>query len=259
MNKVSIIRSSIFIGLLVIFFIAQLIIPSRQPKKDRWQFTVSNLVLVFMNNGIIMLIPLIPYGIALWAEENTFGVFNRILLPNWLEIIVAVLLLDLVIYFQHRLFHTSNILWRLHRMHHSDPLVDTTTALRFHPFEIIISNFIKVGTIILLGVSPITVIIFEIGLNSLAMFNHTNIRIADKYEQYIRLILITPALHTIHHSKIKAETQSNYGFSVPWWDHIFGTYLGKGTKVQNQIKIGIVDITDDKYSKLPWMLVHPFV
>ncbi|MDA3845186.1 MAG: sterol desaturase family protein [Vallitaleaceae bacterium] len=215
MDNISIIRGILFVGFLVLFGIIQWMRPSRKPEKGRWKFMLSNLVLVLINNIAIMFMPLIPYGMATIGADNNLGLFNIIALPSVIEIISAIILLDVIIYFQHRLFHKVNWLWRLHRMHHTDSLLDTTTGLRFHPLEILISNFIKVFSILVLGVSPMAVILFEIILNTLAMFNHSNIKIPDSLEKIMSKVLITPALHTIHHSIIKKETQSNFGFSVP--------------------------------------------
>jgi len=259
MTTITIIRSSIFVGFLLFFGLLQLVIPSRKPDKGRWQYMASNLLLVFVNNVVIMLIPLIPYGIAITSEEKGYGLFNMVTLPLVIEIIIAIIILDIVIYFQHRLFHHFNWLWRIHKVHHCDPLLDTTTGLRFHPFEIVISNFIKVLAIFVLGVAPISVIIFEIVLNTLAMFNHSNLRLPQKLETILNKILITPAIHTIHHSRIKKETQSNFGFSVPWWDMIFGTFILEGEKPQEMIHIGLYKQPEEKWTKLPGMLVFPFI
>jgi sterol desaturase/sphingolipid hydroxylase (fatty acid hydroxylase superfamily) len=144
-------------------------------------------------------------------------------------------------------------------MHHIDPMLDVTSGLRFHPIEIIISNFIKVGAIFMIGINPAAVIIFEVSLNGLSMFNHSNIKINNKLEKVLNKVLITPALHTIHHSKILEETNSNFGFSVPWWDKLFHTFNSTGMYLQNEIRIGTVPMPDIKYQLFPGMLIQPFL
>ena len=144
-------------------------------------------------------------------------------------------------------------------MHHVDPMLDTTSGLRFHPIKIILSNFIKIITILVLGIAPATVLIFEVVLNALSMFNHSNLNIPEPLERVLNKVLITPALHTIHHSIIIKETQSNYGFSVPWWDKIFGTFYAKGKYPQAKIHIGMIPMPEEKYSLFPGMLVQPFL
>lgn len=259
MDTVTMIRLISFISVLVIFSLLQVLIPSRPFPKNRWQFMASNLVLVGANNIVLGLIPLVPYHVSVISAQRSYGLFNLVKLPTPLALILGLLILDMVIYFQHRLFHKIGFLWRLHSMHHIDPMLDTTSGLRFHPLEILISNVIKITTIFLFGVTPITVIVFEIVLNALAMFNHSNIALNKKLEHRINKILITPALHTIHHSKNRLETNSNYGFSVPWWDHLFGTFTAKGQYPQAQIHIGTVPMPKKRFQLFPGMLLQPFI
>lgn len=259
METITLIRSISFIAVLIIMNILQLVIPSRSFDNHRWKFMISNLVLVGFNNFLLGFMPLIPYSIALLVITSKWGLLQIITLPGILNIIIGFLILDIVIYFQHRIFHELNWLWRLHSMHHIDPMLDATSGLRFHPLEIIMSNFIKVLTILIFGINPLTVVIFEITLNLLAMFNHSNIAINLKFENIINKILITPALHTIHHSKIIQETNSNYGFSVPWWDKLFGTFIDEGKYPQAEINIGTVPMPQKKYQFFPRMLFQPFI
>ena len=213
---------------------------------------------IFFTLMILMLMPLIPYESSIYADERSMGLMNQLDF-GVLEIVAGFFLLDLVIYFQHRIFHKVPVLWKLHSMHHIDPMLDTTSGLRFHPIEIILSNFIKIITIIALGIAPLAVIIFEIVLNGLAMFNHSNLNIPNPFEKILNKVLITPALHTIHHSKIIEETMSNYGFSVPWWDKIFGTFCPRGKYPQERIDIGTIHMPKEKYTLFPGMLVQPFI
>ncbi len=171
-------------GALLVFTVLQWVIPSRRFEKDRWQYMLSNLGIVVFNNIVIGFIPLIPFQMAVLAEKNGYGLLSYVSMPGWMVIVIGLLLLDIVIYFQHRLFHQVGFLWRLHSMHHIDPMLDTTSGLRFHPVEIIISNFIKVGTILILGIAPLTVMIFEIALNFLSMFNHSNLRLHPRFERF---------------------------------------------------------------------------
>lgn len=259
MNQITFIRSISFFSVLFLMNFIQLIVPSRPFKKERIKFMLSNLILVVFNNILLSFIPYIPYASALYVKNKNIGLLSFIELPVFFEILIGFLLLDLIIYFQHRLFHKNILLWKLHSMHHTDPMLDTTSGLRFHPLEIILSNFIKIGGILLFGISPTTVLIFEITLNALAMFNHSNIRISSTFEKILSKILITPSLHTIHHSKIKKETNSNYGFSVPWWDMLFHTFIQKGTYAQENIHIGTIPMPEKKYQIFPGMLIQPFI
>lgn len=270
MDQGTLIRGGFFIGGFIVFSGLQWLIPSRRFEKDRWKFMASNLGLVLINNLMIGLLPLIPYQTAVMAKENGLGLFNLLERMTWASdlglvvpiaigvIIGQIVILDIVIYFQHRIFHHFNFLWRFHAMHHIDPMLDTSSGLRFHPIEIIISNVIKVSVILIVGINPLSVVIFEVALNFLAMFNHSNIRLPQWLEGPLSMILITPALHTIHHSKIRAETNSNYGFSVPWWDKIFDTFIKNGKKTQELIDIGTVPMPAKSLMLFPGMLVFPF-
>ncbi len=265
----TIVRSVFFVGGFLLFGLLQFVIPSRTFEKERWQYMASNIVLVLCNNIMLILLPLIPYQTAIIAQEKGIGIFHWMETFAWgyqLEktgiaisiLVIQILILDLVIYFQHRLFHHVPFLWRFHAMHHIDPMLDTTSGLRFHPIEIIISNFIKVAVILMVGINPLSVLIFEVALNFLAMFNHSNLSIPEKLEQKISKIVITPALHTIHHAKNWEMTNSNFGFSVPWWDKFFGTFLSNGIEPQENIEIGIVPMPKKKWIVFPGMLLYPF-
>ena len=267
MTNIENIRPIIFVLVLASCLLLQWKFPSRQSDLDRWKFMGSNIGIVLFNNLIILLLPIIPYQTSSFGVTNNYGLFNLLLtnvnlnnsIITTLIVITGIIILDIVIYFQHRLFHKVNFLWKLHSMHHIDPMLDVTSGLRFHPIEIILSNFLKVLTVIVFGIQPLSVIIFEVALNSLAMFNHSNIKINSKIENILNKILITPAIHTIHHSKILKETNSNYGFSVPWWDMLFKTYTPVGKYDQEHINIGTVPMPEKKYQLFPGMLVQPFI
>src|ERR1700724_407203 len=161
---------------------------------------------------------------ALVAEAHGLGLFNMVQLPPWFGVLASVILLDLAIYFQHVLFHAVPGLWRLHRMHHADLDIDVSTGLRFHPIEILLSMVIKLAVVIALGAPALAVLLFEVLLNATSMFNHSNIRISEGFDGVLRWFVVTPDMHRVHHSILSRETNSNFGFNLPWWDRLFGTY-----------------------------------
>lgn len=252
------VRSIIFVSLLSLFVLLQLIVPSRKPYKGRIIHMFSNLGLVGINNIVLFFIPIIPFTVGEYVTTNGIGLFNYISLPVWLTIVIQVLLLDMIIYFQHRIFHKVDWLWALHSVHHIDPMLDVTSGLRFHPIEIIISNFIKVLFVFILGVNPLSVLIFEVSLNGFAMFNHSNLELPTWLERIVSKVLITPALHTIHHSKIRKETNSNYGFSIILWDVLFKSFIKNGKYTMKNINIGVVGMPEVMKTGFPYYLYYPF-
>lgn len=252
------IRVSIFLGLFIVLGGLQWMIPGEPFKKGRIRVMVSNGLVVLVNNAVLLLMPLIPLTTAQLARSKGYGFMPLFQLPMWLDIVLCLLILDLIIYWQHRLFHQFSPLWRLHRMHHMEPLLDVTSGFRFHPLEIVISNFIKVAAILMVGVSPVAVLIFEVWLSSLAMFNHANIDLPKPLESLLTYVVFTPLKHNVHHSLKLAELSSNYGFSVPWWDMIFGTYKTEGSRTIAEIKIGMPGGVSKKDLEFPGMLWTPF-
>ena len=253
-------RLGFFFSILVIMMLIERRKPARQsPIKNskRW---VANFGLVFVSSLIARLaVPIGLTAVALYTQKNGIGLFNLIELPNVIVIVLSLILLDILIYWQHRLFHRVPILWRLHRVHHADAHVDTSTGLRFHPIEIILSILIKLIAVIVLGVPAIAVLIFEIALNGLALFNHANIRLPPAIEKPARLILMTQILHRIHHSQVVNETNSNYGFSVIWWDKLFGSYKSVAKKTDDQLDIGLIEYPTAKQNASLWrLLIMPF-
>ena len=253
-------RLGFFFSILVIMMLFEWRKPARQsPIKNskRW---VANFGLVFVSSLIARLaVPIGLTAVALYTQKNGIGLFNLIELPNVIVIVLSLILLDILIYWQHRLFHRVPILWRLHRVHHADAHVDTSTGLRFHPIEIILSILIKLIAVIVLGVPAIAVLIFEIALNGLALFNHANIRLPPAIERPARLILMTQILHRIHHSQVINETNSNYGFSVIWWDKLFGSYKSVAKKTDDQLDIGLIEYPTAKQNASLWrLLIMPF-
>ncbi len=254
------IRSGFFFGILIIMAIWEYLAPRRVltvSKTVRW---VNNIGLVFLNSFIIRLIfPIMAVGIASFAQQNGWGIFNYYNVPFWGAAVVSIIAMDFIIYLQHVMVHAIPTLWRLHRVHHADLDFDVTTGARFHPLEIIISMLIKFATIIVLGAPVIAVVLFEIILNVTAMFNHSNVKLPLALDRLLRLVLVTPDMHRVHHSVEDHEANSNFGFSLPWWDRLFGTYRDQPDAGHENMTIGIHKIRDVKQvSWLPGMLMIPF-
>lgn len=255
------VRMSFFFGMLALIGIWEILAPRRAltiSKAVRW---TNNLGLVFLNSIILrLLFPAAAVGVAQIAAENNWGLFNYYDVPFWYGVIASVIIMDFVIYVQHVMVHAIPVLWRLHRVHHADPDYDVTTGARFHPIEIILSMLIKFATILLLGPAVIAVIIFEIMLNATAMFNHGNIGLPKGVDKVMRWFLVTPDMHRVHHSVEDDETNSNFGFSLTWWDRMFGTYREQPRAGQIGMTIGIHKFNDPKQvSWLPGMLALPFI
>ena len=230
--------------------------PQVVPRSHRWP---GNLLLVIIDTAIVRLVfPVAAVGAAVYAQDLGWGVFNAFTLPGWVVLILSILALDLAIYGQHRLFHAVPWLWRIHRVHHADQEFDVTTALRFHPLEILLSMAIKIAVIMMLGAPPIAVIVFEILLNATAMFNHGNVQLSAKTDRYLRMFLVTPDIHRVHHSVIRQETDSNFGFNLPWWDRLFGTYRSQPVHGHLGMTIGLEDYRTEQDQQLGRMLVQPF-
>lgn len=228
-----------------------------QKRLIRW---TNNLVLTALNSFLVYLVfPVAAAGAAIFAEKTDWGLLRIIDLPVWLEGIIAIILLDLVIYTQHYLFHTIPLFWRIHKMHHTDLDIDVTTGARFHPFEIFLSAGIKIGVVILIGAPAWVVIVFEILLNATSMFNHSDAYIPLHADSFLRLLVVTPDMHRVHHSAIIKETNSNYGFNFPWWDRLFKTYRAQPQKGHLDMTIGLANYRDTKWLTLPWMLLVPFM
>ncbi len=198
-------------------------------------------------------------GAAILAEQEGWGLLNLMSWPMWPEVIVAIVILDLVVYGQHILFHKMPVLWRLHKVHHSDTEFDVTTGVRFHPVEIVISMLIKIGTITLIGASPGAVLIFEVLLNATALFNHSNIRIPFQMDRILRWIVVTPDMHRVHHSVLSYETNRNFGFNLPWWDRAFGTYVSQPSLGHEHMTIGLEQFRDPARLTLLSLLALPYV
>jgi sterol desaturase/sphingolipid hydroxylase (fatty acid hydroxylase superfamily) len=251
-------RLAAYIGVLAAMMLWETLAPARARISSRGIRWFGNLGVAFVSTIIVRFaVPLVPVGAALLAREHGWGLFHLIPSPGWLAGLVAIVVLDIAIYFQHRVMHAWPLLWRLHRMHHADLDVDATTALRFHPIEILLSLALKVAVVIALGAPAMAVMLFEIALNACAMFNHANVALSEATDAAVRAVLVTPAMHRVHHSIVRAETDSNFGFSVPWWDRLFGTYRARAA-AGDAMQIGLTIFREPAASRLDRLLLQPF-
>lgn len=261
MENEATLRLSIFFGLFALLALAEALAPRRprqQPRSSRWTtnwgITIANTLTLRL---MALALPLLAVGAAADAQSQGWGLFNLLGWPAWLEVLLSVLVLDLAIWAQHLVTHKVPFLWRLHRVHHADVDIDVTTAIRFHPLEIALSMLLKIGLVYLLGPSALAVILFEILLNGTAMFNHANWRLPMGLDRVLRLVLVTPDMHRVHHSVHRAEHDSNYGFALSIWDRLFGTYIAQPAKGHDAMEIGL-EWRDDRPSRFGWSLALPF-
>ncbi len=259
-NEVTI-RLSFFFGIFAVMAVWEIIAPRRAlsvSKIVRWS---NNLGLVFLNSFVVrLLFPAAAVGVAAFAAEHGWGLLNYYQLPFALSAVIAIVAMDFVIYLQHVLVHAVPALWRLHRVHHADLDYDVTTGARFHTLEIIISMLIKFATIVVLGAPVLAVVIFEVVLNAMAMFNHGNVSLPRGLDRIVRLFVVTPDMHRVHHSTEDNEANSNYGFNLSIWDRLFGTYIDQPREGHDNMTIGIHKYRDPKQVNwLPGMLALPFV
>jgi sterol desaturase/sphingolipid hydroxylase (fatty acid hydroxylase superfamily) len=257
----TILRFGIFIGLFTLFAMLEAYAPRRarrQPRQTRW-FTNLSIVVIdsIALRAMAIGAPLLAIGAAIDAQSLGIGLLNTIALPIWAKIVLAVLILDLAIWAQHMVSHKVPLFWRFHQMHHADRDIDVSTALRFHPFEILGSMLVKIAVVYALGAPPVAVLVFEIILNATAMFNHANWRLPLGLDRALRLVLVTPDMHRVHHSNIRSECDSNYGFALSIWDRIFGTYIAQPSAGHDEMTVGL-KWQDNQPSKLGWSLMLPF-
>jgi sterol desaturase/sphingolipid hydroxylase (fatty acid hydroxylase superfamily) len=256
----SIIRLAVFAGLFVLFALSEIFRPRRKltvSKANRW---FTNLTIVLLDSALVRLVfPAAAVGVAFWADSRAIGLFNVFQAPLWISLPISFVVLDFAVWLSHVLSHKIPLLWRFHRMHHSDRDFDVTTAIRFHPIEIVVSMAWKVGWVLLLGAPAAAVIIFETVLNGTAMFNHSNTDLPKSVDRLLRLIVVTPDMHRVHHSIVRSETDSNYGFNLPWWDRLFRTYLDQPEFGHDDMQIGLPQWQDERPTKLGWSLSVPFL
>jgi len=253
------IRLGAFVGIFAVMALWELLAPRRRQAIGRIKRWPSNVGIVVLDTLLVRLIfPTAAVGVALLAELQGWGLFHMLGAPAWLAVMASVLLLDLAIYLQHVLFHAVPVLWRLHRMHHADLEFDVTTGARFHPLEILLSMVIKLGIVAALGAPAVAVLIFEVLLNATSMFNHGNVTLPQRFDRVLRWIVVTPEMHRVHHSILPRETNSNFGFNLPWWDRLFGTYRAQPAAGHEGMTIGIEQFRDPRELRLDRMLLQPF-
>jgi sterol desaturase/sphingolipid hydroxylase (fatty acid hydroxylase superfamily) len=225
-------------------------------RKRRWPNNLGVLLIdvIFVR----VLIPTAAVGAALFAAGRGWGLFHVAGLRLSVAALLGFLVLDLVIYAQHVVFHKVPLLWRLHRMHHADLDIDVTTGGRFHPFEILISMLIKIATVIAFGIPVVAVVLFEVVLNATSLFNHANVSMPPALDRIFRLLVVTPDMHRVHHSILRRETDSNFGFNLPWWDRLFGTYRAAPEAGHDRITIGLPIFRDPSELRLDRLLTQPF-
>ncbi|HVO65410.1 MAG TPA: sterol desaturase family protein [Syntrophales bacterium] len=260
LNHEPFVRAGFFFGILILMAVWERLAPRRQLKTSRPIRWFSNLGIIFISTLVLRLLPSFSaMAVAVLAERAGWGLLNNAPLAYWLKVAIGVAVLDLAIYLQHAMFHGLPILWRLHMMHHSDLDFDVTTGVRFHPIEILLSMGIKMMVVFFAGISVLGVLIFEVLLNATSMFNHGNVRLAASIDRVLRFIVVTPEMHRVHHSVVIRETNSNFGFNLPWWDRLFGTYKAQPAAGHEGMNIGLSQFRDSKRLTLPWLLVLPFI
>ena len=255
-----VIRLGFFAGVLILVAAWEAARPRRARSVSRWLRWPSNFAIVACNTIVLRLFfPAAAAGMAWLAQERGWGLFNNLEVPAALAIVASVIVLDLFIYLQHVMFHAVPALWRLHRMHHADLDFDVTTGARFHPIEIVLSMAIKLAAVAVLGAPAVAVVIFEVLLNATAMFNHGNLRLPEGVDRFLRLVVVTPDMHRVHHSIVPAEANSNFGFNLPWWDRLLGTYRAQPAAGHEAMTIGIEQFRTPKDLRLDRLLVQPFL
>ncbi len=252
------IRLTVFLTVLTAMALWELSAPRRRldiPRVIRWS---NNIALVLLDTVLVrLLFPVLAVGAAVWAGQRGTGLFPMLGISGSAAVFAALLILDLAIWTQHRLFHAVPAFWRLHRMHHADLDFDVTTGLRFHPLEILLSMAIKIAVVVALGAPPVAVLIFEVILSATALFNHANIRLGDSADRWLRMVVVTPDMHRVHHSMVPEETNSNFGFNLPWWDRLFGTYRAQPRDGHVGMRIGLSRFRTPRDLWLDRMLAQP--
>jgi sterol desaturase/sphingolipid hydroxylase (fatty acid hydroxylase superfamily) len=253
------IRLTAFLGVFAVLAVWEILAPRRRlgvGRRARWPNNLGILLVDAL--AVRLLIPLAAVGTAALAAERGFGLFHILGWPSWAAGIAGFLVLDLVIYAQHVAFHHVPWLWRLHRMHHADLDIDVSTGGRFHPVEILLSMLIKMATVALFGIPPLAVVLFEVVLNATSLFNHSNVVLPAGLDRLVRLVVVTPDMHRVHHSALRTETDSNFGFNLPWWDRLFGTYRPQPEAGHERMVIGLPNFRDPHELRLDRLLTQPF-
>jgi sterol desaturase/sphingolipid hydroxylase (fatty acid hydroxylase superfamily) len=251
-------RLSAFLAITLVMAALEITAPRRAQAARRLRRWTVNFAMAALATGAVrLLVPLSAVGVALLCAARGWGLFNQLGTPALVAVPASVLLLDLAIYAQHLIFHKIPVLWRVHRMHHSDLAIDVSTAVRFHPAEIVLSMLIKMAVVALLGIPAVAVVAFEILLNGTALFNHANVDIPRRLDAFLRLFVVTPDMHRVHHSVVRAETDSNFGFNLSCWDRLFGTYRAQPAAGHERMQIGLARFRADADQGLVSLLVQP--
>jgi len=254
------IRFGIFVIVLAIMSILEYQFPKKQRNVPRAQRWFTNYAITLIDSLVLrFLVPVAAMGVAAIVSANSWGLLNIIELPMVLEIVIAVMFLDMCIYWQHVASHRFAILWRIHKVHHADRDIDASTGVRFHPVEIVLSMLYKMAIVFFLGPAVLAVFIFEILLNASALFNHANVSLPKWLDRIIRWVFVTPDMHRIHHSVVGSETNSNYGFNLACWDRLFGSYVESPIMGHTEMTIGLPEYQDERPTKLLWVLQVPFL
>jgi sterol desaturase/sphingolipid hydroxylase (fatty acid hydroxylase superfamily) len=252
------VRAGCFLAVFALLAACEAGMPRRRREISRWVRWTNNLAVVGLDTFLVRLVfPVVPVSLALVAEERGWGLLNGAGLPFPLAFVVSLLVLDLMVYLQHVMFHAVPVLWRVHRMHHADLEFDVTTGLRFHPLEMLLSMGIKLAVVAALGLPATAVLTFEILLNATSMFNHGNVRLPPALDRILRWIVITPDMHRVHHSIHPGETNSNFGFNFPWWDRLLGTYRDQPREGHDGMTIGSDQFRTTRDLWLDRMLIQP--
>ncbi|MFZ0448109.1 MAG: sterol desaturase family protein [Desulfatiglandaceae bacterium] len=260
MHSEAFIRSVFFFGIFLAMALWEVLAPRRRLTVGKWGRWGNNLGIIFLDTLMVrVLMPMAAINTALAAQQSGWGLLHSFQVSQGLAMVIGVLFLDMIIYLQHLMFHSVPLLWRLHMVHHADLDIDLTTGLRFHPIEILISMGIKIAAVAVIGPPVAAVLAFEVILNGTAMFNHGNVYMPKGLDRVLRLLVVTPDMHRVHHSVTIRETNSNFGFNFPWWDRIFGTYRAQPVAGHDGMKIGIAQFRDRKLVTFPRLLLLPFI
>jgi sterol desaturase/sphingolipid hydroxylase (fatty acid hydroxylase superfamily) len=256
-------RLAAFLAVFAVMGALELLIPKRRLTAPKWRRWLTNLTIVGVDSLLVRLmgalaVPLAAVAAAFYAERQGFGLFNWLGWPMWLETMLALAALDFALWAQHLASHKVVLLWRLHQMHHADVDIDVTTAIRFHPIEIGLSMLWKIVWVLALGVSPLAVLLFEVILNGAAMFNHANVALPARLDAFLRSVIVTPDMHRVHHSVIRREHDSNYGFNLSIWDRAFRTYIAQPEKGHQDMTIGLAPYQSAEPTRIGWSLSLPF-
>ena len=253
------IRLGAFLAVCLLMAAWEHVAARRTPLLSRTLRWPANFGILALDTALVRLIfSAAPYALALRAQAAGWGLLNAYPLPGWLKVALGVILLDLVIYLQHVMFHAVPAFWRFHMMHHADLDFDFTTGGRFHPAEILLSAGIKMGAVAALGAPPLAFLLFEVLLNATSMFNHGNVSLPPALDRVLRFVVVTPDMHRVHHSVVPGETNSNFGFNLPWWDRFLGTYRDRPAAGHDGMTIGLARFQEERRQTLPWLLLLPF-